>query len=232
MTFSASSFDVSEWLQSFGLGEYSRLFKDNGYETFDLCADLLGEDLDVMDITNPMHREAIFYQAKQLTSTDKAPDKSSPPKTLPDQITAPEAYTDPWVGDSSYSEPWTSGFALKKSVSPKFPRKKVKPSHLKPLENKGTMGGGGGGKLPSGSKSPKVPAANVKLPRMAETASESQAPRGRLTKLQLKLKLREEILRDHIDLADGEYHTEVRNSVTTHIHAYIQYMCVCVYWIK
>lgn len=237
---STRNFDVSQWLADFGMKEYSRSFIDNGYDTYELCSDLLDEDLDVMDITNVVHRGAIFYQAQLLKKGDNetvdgggkhgeslnghvqvSGEQSALYSEPWTSVQGGATYTEPWGNSSeTYTEPWLGGGQqpMKPLSSPRMkPSIKPKPPGLSLPAPVGDQGGGGGGKTalcktPKTPKSPggSKPAVSKKQPRLAETVGEAtQQGHGHLTKLQLKLKLRDELVKDHVDLSDPTYCMDV-----------------------
>lgn len=67
------SWEVSQWLKSFGLQQYTGQFLDNGYETKKLCSNLKNEDLNEMNIKNPLHRDIIFNNSESLRKGETSP---------------------------------------------------------------------------------------------------------------------------------------------------------------
>ena len=246
----AANFNVSQWLDSFGLKEYAHSFDDNGYDSYELCSDLLGEDLDVMEITNPVHRDAIFNQAQLLKKGEAsanghvvASDEgtytepwthndspaaqqekgaySEPWTSIPIPQQQGDTYTEPWgAGEATYTEPWTTESASSPRLKPSL---KPKPPGLTVTAVAGSAAGGKSPKSPRIPKSPSKVAVTKKQPRLAEPASpaatggEGPPQHGsstQLTKLQLKLKLRDELVKDHVDLSEPTYRIAVSPSLT------------------
>lgn len=70
------SWSTTTWLKGFGLEQYHNHFIENGYETQKLCANLKNEDLDGMDITNSGHRSVLLNQADLLKCALSSPSSS------------------------------------------------------------------------------------------------------------------------------------------------------------
>lgn len=220
---------VEAWLETLGLADYTDQFIDNGYDLHELCANLKGEDLDAIGVHSELHRKRIFAESSVLKDEATARFKKSNgggSAGSTDQSGSMgshgsfQACTEPTSEDVSkhlYSEVWigeqttvdgngmtsaltqlmqngghadTSGVDSKKKgpsgPPPKAPRRKgrtvTKPSY---------------------STQPPLPA--LPPPRHLQT----QASSGSLNKVQLKLKVLEELQRDRIILSEPPYCKEV-----------------------
>jgi hypothetical protein len=72
--------EVNEWLEVIGLGEYKKIFEDEGYDDIGVVAELTEEDLNVLRITRPGTRKKLLLKAKALKATlakGKPPSPSS-----------------------------------------------------------------------------------------------------------------------------------------------------------
>lgn len=207
---------TKDWLKGFGLEQYHKSFIENGYETQKLCANLKDEDLDGMNITMSRHREILLNQAIILTkkcikhsSVGSESPTASPPikenrkamrsnpassvEKLP-VITDTDTYTAVFDDKSSSHSPVPTKPAKKKK-----PQRSPKPSTdspPRPHQPKGTV------RLnPSQFARPKNEG-------VAVSTLASIAP-TQMTKLQLKVHIREMLSRDHIVLSNPKYVTEV-----------------------
>lgn len=235
---------VYEWLEKAGMSEYAESFVDNGYDTPDLCAELQNDDLTAIGVKDKKHRSIIFSKARELlklmsasevidgpVNTPAEPivvvkqlDTSSP--TLPANGTG--SYTEPW---QSYTEPWAANSSHHSSNGVPTKLRKTGSDDKPPLPppNKTKK------KHPPPSPLPKdLPA--FKRPEGGETG---------LTKLQLQLKIREELRGEGILLSEPPYVDEVCvfkflimliicMLVHVHVCAFVSYYvskcaCFCVY---
>lgn len=202
---SREEWSVHDWLEKAGMSEYIESFVDNGYDTPDLCAELQNDDLTAIGVKDKKHRSIIFSKARELLKLLSAAEITDGPVNTPAEPivvvkqldtsspTSPNngtgSYTEPWP---SYTEPWAAGsnstgvpIKLRKTGSddkpPLPPPNKTKKKHPPP------------------SPLPKdLPA--FKRPEGGETG---------LTKLQLQLKIREELRGEGILLSEAPYVDEV-----------------------
>ena len=199
-----------DWLKGFGLEQYHSSFIENGYETQKLCANLKDEDLDGMNITNSRHREILFNQALVLwksstrsssfgsespTATspqvrDNRKGKSGNVEKLP-VITDTDTYTA--VFDDTSSQVPVPSKPIKRKKPPRSPKPSID-SPPRPHQ-KGPV------KL-----NPSSFAARQKTEGASMLAS---IPPTLMTKLQLKVRIRDMLARDHIVLSHAKYVTEV-----------------------
>lgn len=212
--------NVYEWLEKAGLSQYAESFVDNGYDTPDLCAELQNDDLTAIGVTNKKHRSVLFSNARelleQLKKVEEATDAPmeeekkalSPAVINNNNNTAATSPTSPAnIGGGEYSEPWHSKFTQPWARG-----------------GGGTSGGGhanGVGRLKmkktnSGEKPP-LPPPNKhkkKQPPPSPIATDlptfkREGPDTGLTKLQLQLKIREELRAEGIVLSEPPYVDEV-----------------------
>ena len=185
---------VEEWLEKGGLAEYTTAFIDNGYDTPELCASLKVEDLDAIGITNKYHRSIIFTQARQLHVVPDAHSNPAEANFCDASCLAPTSeYSEPWAGGSS-----GGGLVGKRNgvlLEGKAGKKSKKPGKEK---------AGKSSKLKS--KHPPAPIISPTLPPYSSGGS-------KLTKLQLKLKLREALQKDRVILSEAPYCKEVGHQV-------------------
>lgn len=210
---------VEEWLEQIGMSEYSEGFVDNGYETVELVSRMKGEDLDAVGVKNKKDRGILFTQARLLEETTgirpapisrpspgpgpapvitlSMPGSVSP--TTPCNVTPTSGYSEPWNDNptstqspsvtDTYSEPWngsvSNGGPSKASEATDGDRK---PPPLPP-PNKQTI---------KGKKPP--PSPGIKLREFKREDGEKG-----LTRLQLKLKIRDELLKDSIVLSEHPF---------------------------
>lgn len=220
------SWTLKKWLKKLGLHKYKQAFLDNGYDTVDLCADLKKEDLDAVGVTNKHHRSTLFTQSKKLQEliakesleeedgeeevdavdtrkeekTSKLAVKKPPNLSLADtsqlQGTAQDL--------SDYSEPWNASAPNSQPV-PTSPTPKV--STLKPPA--GTPSDGVDGLSP-GHRSGQ-PTAGFKVPSGTELPAFKGEKSTGLTRLQLKLKIREVLFSRGVVLSEPQYCKEVKS---------------------
>ena len=189
------SWSAKEWLKSFGLQRYLNSFLVNGYETKKLCSKLKDEDLDEMKITDKTHRSILFNQSDMLrtgsdrpssTAGSKSPDKSSPPQSHSSSADLQNV--------EAYSAVFDDISEDKKSAA-NF----TKPSKL--MDKK---------KVSSFDKSEKAkPKVSVKRIKSASAIKPGSRPSTSMTKLELKLLLREFVQRDGLVLSEPPYSNEV-----------------------
>ena len=230
------NWSVEKWLKKIGMRKYKQAFLDNGYETADLCASLNKEDLDAIGVTNKNHRSTLFTQSRELLKlVDKesllasedsvdfpkgspAPSSgSSRSGSLPQIGRTPPPLSNPPVTTlghieslPDYSEPWNSnaGPPVPTSPAPKIgggsqQQQLPKPANgtaADPKEGhspaRNAFGGSGNRKKPQVSS-------GSDLPAFKKTGSAGY------TKLQLKLKIREELFTRGVVLSEYPYCTEV-----------------------
>ena len=177
---------VEEWLEKGGLAEYTMAFIDNGYDTPELCASLKVEDLDAIGISNKYHRSIIFTQARQL---HVVADTHHNPDVCDSSCLAPTSeYSEPWAGGQSGGGVGKQNGVLLQGKEAKKGKKAGKEKAGKSSKQK--------------SKRPPAPVISPSLPPYSSGGS-------KLTRLQLKLKLREELQKDGIILSEAPYCKEV-----------------------
>ena len=196
-------FDVKEWLKSFGLEAYKQSFLENGYETKKLCSNLKDEDLDEMNIQNTMHRTIIFNQSNILrTGSEKPSSTPSSGSNSPGKSPNASPLTD-FRGNglifNSANDTYSTVFddvtdAKKKKLT--FPKSPVgSKKHSVPDISVGKRS-----KL--GKRIKSIPGVQIPSPQRLQ-------PRPKLTKIQLKVIIRDMINRDEIALDEAPYCLEV-----------------------
>ena len=195
------------------MSQYAESFVDNGYDTPDLCGKLENDDLTAIGVTNKNHRSILFKKARELlnlvNSSEEATDAPNEQPTKPlsplviNTTPSPTLPTSPSnVGQGDYSEPWHNSYT-----------------------GRGLGGGGGPGvikirKTNSGEKPP-LPPPNKnkkKQPPPSPIATDlptfkREGPDTGLTKLQLQLKIREELRAEGVVLSEEPYVNQVRDGV-------------------
>jgi len=194
---------VDEWLKKVGMGRYVQAFLDNGYDTPELCGGLKDEDLDAIGVTSKQHRSKLFAQAKilhDLQSTASQANGSCNNNNTPLLATSPSQ-------SPTYSEPWTGRGVRHNGVV----------AHgAEAVDSHSAIN-----RKPSGEKPPAKPKRQAQKLRHAPVSPSlppAPYPRGegapKLTKLQLKLKIRDELQKDGIILSNAPYCKEVVYSQT------------------
>ena len=230
------NWSVEKWLKKLGLRKYKQSFLDNGYDTAELCASLNKEDLDAIGVTNKQHRSTLFTQARKLLKLvdeesflaseeiveesapaktkakkgDQSPQLSSgsghtppPPSMPPPPSSAPPPSAAPLP---DYSEPWNSkALPLNSSAT-----KNGNQTGLKKLTTGTDVADGPSPvhRKTSGPKNRKNPplSPGVELPVYKREGSAGVTR----TRLQLKLKIREELFVRDVVLTEPPYCWEVR----------------------
>ena len=229
----SGNWSTKEWLKSFGLEQYYHCFIENGYETRKLCANLKDEDLNEMNITNTVHRGVFFNQAELLKANGgDSPGKTSSGGSSPrGKVRANGGGHSPRLGHLrafpmhspsvpngekiaviNNTETYTTVFddkELKKKKkkfprSPKLPEKKVsvpdKPE-IKPPKPINPV-----------NRTPSYPGVHTPL-KTAPVPPVLPLPvasgRVQMTKLQLKFKIKDFLVRDNIILSDPQYSRNV-----------------------
>ena len=175
---------VDEWLETFGLGSYLNDFIDNGYEKRELCANLKPDELDAIGVKDKKHRTLLLDQAKLLLLSNGSGNH--------DGVT-PQNYSEPWEGNKDYTEPWQQKPAGdKKTERASASKGREHASEAVHQKKKGHA---------------TLPASITKHHRSVQA---SQLPHfvnstGELTKLQLKLKMKEVLQKDRIVLSEPPY---------------------------
>ena len=236
---------TKDWLKGFGLEQYHKSFIENGYETQKLCANLKDEDLDGMNITNSRHREILLNQAIILTKNciRQASVGSESPTTTSPQVketrkanrSNPASNVEklPVITDT---DTYTAVFDDKSSNSPvpTKPAKKKKPTR----SPKPSMDSPPRPHQPKGAI--KLNPSQFARPKNEGAAASTLAsiPPTLMTKLQLKVHIREMLSRDHIVLSNAKYVIEV-SYCTLFTHYSRKYtkclhtsVCLCVYRIR
>ena len=270
----AEEWDVEKWLKTIRLSKYKQAFRDNGYETVDLCANLSIEDLDAMGISNKQHRSTLFAQAEKLKETlgevvddaedaqplDKleTPVKSHARCSSEERSEIPKGNNGHSLGRAlsmnqsdlaQYSEPWSgisiqpnktstdkvkpvtkmskSGSVDKKSKSKSVAKaSKSRPAMRKPItaQNNNTTDG------PSPSHKQTTPKKNPSSPGGTDFNVKRDSTSG-MTRLQLKLKIREELFSRNVVLSESPYCKQVMKwggIWSAHLCLIVQCVCVCV----
>ena len=228
---------VERWLDELGLGAYTESFLDNGYNLQELCANLKEEDLNAIGVEDRPDRKRIFAQSQALRkeamarfkskrsvgsagSTDQSgsmgsrgsfPGYSEPWEGGVERAEPKHHYTDVWVGDSD---------ALGNAAAALLNGQIVADSPGETKRKQSTD------KLKGGTFPPAAPGKPQRLKKVWPPTAPSQplsaappplhflppapATAGGLTKLQLKLKVLEELQMDRIILSEAPYLKEVR----------------------
>ena len=188
---------VDEWLKKAGMGKYVQAFLDNGYDTPELCGGLKDEDLDAIGVTSKQHRSKLFAQAKLLldlkSTTSQANGSCNNNNAL---LSISPSHPPP-----TYSEPWTG--------------RGVGHNGVVAHGTDATDSHNAINRKPSGDKPPAKPKRQTHTPKrqthgpVSPSLPPAPYPRGEgapmLTKLQLKLKIREELQKDGIFLSEPPY---------------------------
>lgn len=219
---------VEAWLETLGLADYIDQFIDNGYDLQELCANLKGEDLDAIGVHSELHRKRIFAESSVLKdeatarfkksngggsagSTDHSGSMGShgsfqATEPVSDEVSK-HLYSEVWIGEQATVE----GNGM--------------PSALTQLMQNGGHGDTSGvdnkKKGPSGPppKAPRKKGRTVTKPNYSTQTSLPALPpprhlqpsgsSGSLNKVQLKLKVLEELQKDRIILSESPYCKEV-----------------------
>ena len=238
---------VEEWLDKIGMSEYTEDFVDNGYETVELITQMKAEDMDAVGVTDKQHRGILFTQAKLLyeeatgTRPKPSPVSSKKPAAItismsgsasPTTPSSTSGYTEPWDNTQSpiqsplvaetaaYSEPWNStALTPKSNGSSRAAIESTDSGHKPPPLPPPNKAIKSSAKSKSKAKKP-PPSPGVNLPEYKRDNGEKK-----LTKLQLKLKIRDELQKDAIVLSEPPYINEVSYLTTIFIvldHIYKQ----------
>lgn len=232
---------VEEWLEKLGLATYTEQFLDNGYNLQELCANLKDEDLDAIGVHRELHRTRLFAESSAMRDEAMARFKKSTgggsagstdhSGSLGSHGSFP-AYTEPWGED-----------ALKHQYSDVWEQATEGGSHgVTPAALALSMPNGGAGQTATeaGDKHKTFPLAPpAKAPRKKHLASpgaqtlptspalppprptQNAATCG-LNRLQLKLKVLEELQKDRIILTEPPY----CKAVSTYTIAHIQHSTI------
>jgi hypothetical protein len=207
----SSSWNAKDWLKSFGLEQYYMCFIENGYETQRLCANLKKQDLDGMGIKSNIHRGILLNHSASLRATmpdigSESPGRyssggesprlpahsprklSNTSNSLVSTITDTELYTT--VFDDTKKKKGTSLTSL-----PAKPQKRT--DIVK--QSKGATSVG---------RSPALRFMGNTQPKLTHSSSSSTSSSQQMTKLQLKLHIKEMLSRDQISLSDMKYNNE------------------------
>ena len=197
--------DIYEWLEKAGMSQYAEGFVDNGYDTPDLCAELQNDDLTAIGVTNKKHRTVLFSKARELLNLLKNSETTDGPvvkqQAAPvSPIVVATSPTSPSNGQ--YSEPWQpwsgrgigGGHATNGGTRVKMARTGSGEKPPLPPPNKH--------KRRQPPPSPLIPTSE--LPTFKREGGETG-----LTKLQLQLKIREELRAEGVVLSEPPYVNEV-----------------------
>ena len=207
------------------MSKYKQDFIDNGYETPELCAELNKEALDAMEVTNKHHRSTLFTQSRKLLKlVDKdrylaldgeeteepqasvAPGKLQPVDNKdPNSLGIEHSPTSPNIssqpGLSDYSEPWSGGGNASPAGANASPPKPVK------RVLSGSRGDSTDGPSPSHKN---IPQKKPPSPGGMNDSSTKKDTSTGMTRLQFKLKIREELFHRNVVLSEAPYCREVR----------------------
>ncbi len=222
MSSDLENWTLDKWLKKLGLrGKYRQNFIDNGYDTPELCANLNKEDLDAIGVTNKHHRSTLFTQSRkllglvekesELASSGDATNTELTARPLPVPFgkannTAPRNNLVPVSSSTNeldYSEPWNGGDGGSSDPVPLSPTAKSPLHKIKISSDTTDCPGTGRKAIGSGQHISKSPGADL-------PAYKNKAPTAGLTKLQLKLKIREELFTRGVVLSESPYCMEVR----------------------
>jgi hypothetical protein len=227
---------VETWLEALGLGCYTEPFLDNGYDLQELCANLKAEDLDAIGVEDEAHRARIFSEASKLRDEARARFKKSKgggssgstdhSGSLGSRGSFP-AYSEPWSEDSQqqkhvYSEVWeqsppTDGGGVG-GITPALAQLMMPNGSSGGEKHRGhTFPPGPPSKVPR-KKLPTSPGpvgsqVSFTLPAPRAAPSGTGGGGGGLNKLQLKLKVLEELQKDRVILSEPPYCKEVSTAV-------------------
>lgn len=228
---------MEKWLKKIRMSKYKQSFQDNGYETADLCASLSKEDLDAIGVSNEHHRSTLFTQAKKLRelveSSCKVVDSADaqPPAPLAaasndklQQLVTRSSSAEEEsqhvlknrnsrnrlsMGASSiqanltdYSEPWNGASTSTNDTTHTTKAKQIKRVHSSTPTN--TADGFVNSRRSVVHKKPPL------SPVLADSATKKDSNTG-MTRLQLKLKIREELFIKHVMLSEQPYCRLVSN---------------------
>lgn len=218
MSSDGEMWSLEKWLKKMGMHrKYKQAFIDNGYETAELCGNLQKDDLDAIGVTNKSHRSNLFIQSKKLQelvskeaftvseevlldSTEPSPVEAGPgrakrpPNFRMGPIPSPQNLPD-------YSEPWNSNNAAATPGGSVSPRNTLNAATATaPPTSAETTDGPG----PNRRKPPLSPGAEL-----PPTSYKREGSSGGYTKLQLKLKIREELFTRGVVLSEPPYCMEV-----------------------
>ena len=231
---------LDKWLKRIRMGKYKDEFVDNGYDTPELCANLSKEDLDAMGVTNKHHRGTLFTQARKLlelvdkdsylatadrdeqdgdntsggvpavavngnlhyagSSGSSSSNKNSRVSQEEPPATASQS------GLMDYSEPWSGTTGTTPSGNGPCPSKPVRRVVSGPRSD--VTDGSGGGGIPY----KKPPSPGVSNDLSSSSATPKKESTTGMTRLQFKLKIREELFRRNVVLSELPYCREVRSS--------------------
>lgn len=218
---------VEAWLEALGLSAYTEQFIDNGYDLQELCANLKGEDLDAIGVHSEMHRTRIFAESSVLRDEATARFKKSNGGGSAGSTDHSgsmgshgsfQTCTEPWADTDGpkhlYSEVWIGDQAT------------VDGNAMSPVFTQLMQNGGHGSEVDDKKKGlpgppPKTPRKKGRAPTKPTHSSSTQValpalppPRvphssAALNKVQLKLKVLEELQKDRIILSEPPYCKEV-----------------------
>jgi hypothetical protein len=215
------------WLEAQGLASYAESFLDNGYDLQELCANLKAEDLDAIGVGNQAHRARIFAEAAKLRDEARARLKKSKgggssgstdhSGSMGSHGSFP-AYSEPWGEDAQkhvYSEVWAEQ-ASPTAEDSGGGGAGLTPALAQLMQNDGQ--GLGDEKSKGNTFPPPVPpsrAPRKKPPASPRSQTSFTLPSPRapaaeggaagLNKLQLKLKVLEELQKDRIIPSEPPY---------------------------
>ena len=219
---------LEDWLQKLGLARYVEPFIDNGYDLQELCANLKTEDLDAIGVKKE-HRKRILAESSTLREEAMARFKKSKgggSSGSTDHSGSSHGsfptYTEPWSDEASkhlYSEVWEQ------------PQVDAGVSHGNTPALAQLMLNGGQGqdvadkqkgltfppvpplKSPRKKKLPHSPASQTSFTLPVAPPRPLQGGGAGLNRLQLKLKVLEELQKDRIILSEPPYSKEVGDCV-------------------
>lgn len=216
-----ANWSVEDWLERLGLAFYAEPFIDNGYDLQELCANLKAEDMDAIGVQKE-HRKRIFAESSTLREEAMARFKKSKgggssgstdhSGSMGSHGSFP-AYTEPWgdeVPKHLYSDVWEQH-----QVDAPSSGHGITPALAQLMQNGGHERSDVADKQKGLTFPPVVPSKSPRRKQKLPTSPglqplpavprPAQATAGGLNKLQLKLKVLEELQKDRIILSEAPY---------------------------
>ena len=212
VTHSMDDWDVQSWLEEIGYDKrYAQAFIDNGYDLPNLCANLKDEDLDAIEVDKE-DRNRLFEHVERLRhySFARVPisyDSPVPNGNIPRSLVNANGTIS--NGSSSFvTKPSLDNFGASQEPSVKSPDSLGSVSHEMP-EHPPTSST----EVQLYSEALNHPSMHApKKPPRSSTKQGKQIPpplpvnpSGSLSKLQLKLKLKQELQQDHVLITEPPY---------------------------
>jgi len=206
-----SNWDVSEWLNEIGLEErYAQSFIDNGYDLPNLCANLKDEDLDAIEVSQE-DRNELFEHVGRLRhwSVARKPIKfDNSLTTIPNGNTVHcDNSSNTESSFTEYQQQPSDSLGASNELSVKSPDSlrsvsSELPDHTPPSKTEESEPDC----KPSSLHAPKKPPRSFKhrVPPPTLPVNDTSQSQG-LSRLQLKLKLKQELQKDHIVITEHPY---------------------------